>query len=83
MRNKKRPKYVEDMLVKVNEHLRFHKVKEQHNDLFAFMCDYLLHKGMYRGFNFYYTENYNGKYYSVLAGKQRYDNGEWEYLQIY
>lgn len=83
MKNKRRPKSVEDMLEQVNEYLRFHKIKEEYNDLFAFMCDYLLQKNMYRGFNFYYTANYNGVDYPVLAGKQRYDNGEWEYLQIY
>ena len=80
---KSRPKYVTDLLVSVNERLRVLKVKDEGNDLFRFMCDYLLKRGMYRGFNFYYTANYKGKDMAVLAGVEKFKKGEWEYLQIW
>ena len=83
IRRKNRPKYVTEMLDSVNERLRAFKVKDEGNDLFRFMCDYLLKKGMYQGFNFYYTANLNGKDIAVLAGSERFNKGEWEYLQIW
>lgn len=80
---KSRPKYVEDLLVSVNERLRTLKVKDERNDLFRFMCDYLSKKGLYRGYNYYYTANYKGIDMAVLAGVAKFKQGEWEYLQIW
>lgn len=80
---KNRPQYVTEMLMKVNEYLRFHKVKDEYKDtLFTFMCDYLLHKGMYEGYNFYvdYTTT-NGEVVPMLAGSCKKE--EYEYLQIW
>ena len=81
---KSRPKYVTDLLVSVNERLRTLKVKDERNDLFRFMCNYLSKKGLYRGYNYYCTEkDMNGKDVAVLAGLAKFKKGEWEYLQIW
>lgn len=60
MKYKNRPKYVTEMLDECNRYLRNNKVKDvtyskrQHRDnLFLFMCDYLLSRNLYRGYNFY------------------------------
>jgi hypothetical protein len=84
MRTKKRPQYVTDLLKKVNQHLREFKVKEEHTDnLFIFMCDYLLTRDMYRGYNFYKDmyNPYKGEVVPVLAGSAKKD--EYDYLQIW
>ena len=84
IRSKNRPKYVAELLASVNKRLRVFKVKDEGNDLFRFMCDYLLKRGMYRGYNFYYTaKDLNGKDIAVLAVSERFNKGEWEYLQIW
>ena len=81
---KSRPKYVADLLVSVNNHLRLLKIKDERNDLFRFMCGYLSKKGMYRGYNYYCTEkDMNGKDVAVIAGVDKFKKGEWEYLQIW
>lgn len=78
-KNKKRPTYIKEMLNKVNETLRFHKIKNERDTLFAFMCDYLLKKKMYDGFNYYRDEwnPYLGKSIPTLAHYEDFD-----YLQI-
>lgn len=84
IRRKSRPKYVTELLGSVNTRLRVLKIKDEGNDLFRFMCDYLSKRGMYRGFNFYYTaKGINGEDMAVLAGSERFEKDEWEYLQIW
>jgi hypothetical protein len=81
-KNKVRPQYVKDLVEKTNERLRTFKIKEEGNDLFVFMCSYLLKKDMYEGFN-YYKDEYNpylDKMVSVLAGSYLKEN--YDYLQI-
>ena len=84
MKNKKRPQYIQDLVNKVNEHLRHFKVKDEYEDsLFTFMMMYLLDKKMYEGYNFY-VDKYNpylGKTIPTLAGSAKKD--EYEYLQLY
>ena len=81
--NKKRPQYVIELVNKTNDYLRFRKVKDTTNTLFMFMCDYLLKKNMYKGYNFF-KEVYNPylkKVVSTEAGSYKED--EFDYLQIY
>lgn len=83
MVHKKRPQYVQDLVNKVNDNLRLLKVKDENDTLFWFMCDYLLKKGMYEGYNFY-VDKYNpylGKNIPMLAGSAKKE--EYEYLQIW
>ena len=83
MPNKKRPQYIQDLVNKVNEHLRHFKVKEEYKDsLFSFMTMYLIERKMYEGYN-YYKDMYNpylNKTIPTLAGS--YNKDEYEYLQI-
>lgn len=83
-RTKDRPQYVEDLLNKVNEYLRNNKVKDEYNDnLFTFMCNYLLQRNMYRGYNFYVDKynTYTKTIVPMLAGSAKKE--EYDYLQIW
>ena len=80
---KNRPSYVTELVNKTNDYLRFRKVKDTKDTLFVFMCDYLLKKRMYKGYNFF-KEVYNPylkKVVSTEAGS--YNENEFDYLQIY
>ena len=50
---RKRSNYVKELVNKTNEYLRFRKVTDTTDTLFVFMCDYLLKKNMYEGYNFF------------------------------
>ena len=81
--NKKRPQYVIELVNKTNDYLRFRKVTDTSDTLFVFMCDYLLKKNTYKGYN-YFKEVYNTylqKNVPTEAGS--YKEGEFDYLQIY
>ena len=45
--NKKRPKYIQDIVNDINAQLRAKYVKDENNDLFVWLCDYLLKRNMY------------------------------------
>ena len=82
-KNKVRPKYVKDLVESANERFRLFKIKDEGNDLFVFICSYLLQKNMYEGFN-YFKDEYNPhlqKKVSVLAGSHLKEN--YDYLQIF
>lgn len=83
MQNRKRPQYVAEMVNAANKRFRDFNIKDESNDLFVFVCDYLLKKKMYEGYNFFKTV-YNPflkKDVSVLAGSAKKD--EYDYLQIF
>lgn len=80
-RNKERPKYVTELVVKVNRTLRCGKVKDESNDLFMFMVQYLLDKKMYKGFNFYKDKTFECGTLPILAGTA--DKDKYDYLQLY
>ena len=80
---KNRPSYVTELVNRTNDYLRFRKVKDTKDTLFVFMCDYLLKRRMYKGYNFF-KEVYNPylkKVVSTEAGS--YNENEFDYLQIY
>jgi hypothetical protein len=81
--HKKRPQYIIEMVNKTNDYLRFRKVTETSDTLFCFMCDYLLKKQMYQGYNFFKDvyNTYLKKNVPTEAGS--YKEGEFDYLQIY
>jgi len=83
MCNNKRPKYVTELVENANKRFRDFKIKDEGNDLFVFVCDYLLKKKMYNGYNFFKTvyNPYLKKDVSVLAGSAKKD--EFDYLQIF
>ena len=81
--NKKRPQYVTDIVKSVNERLRQAKVKDTNDTLFGWLCDWLLERGYYKGYNFFIDKynDYVGKVIPVLAGTD--DTEKYDYLQIY
>ena len=68
--NKKRPKYIQDIVNDINAQLRANYIKDENNDLFIWLCDYLLKRNMYEGYNFhkYGDKIVNGKPIVCLAG---------------
>ncbi len=83
--SKKRPQYVVELVNKTNEYLRCRKVTDRGDTLFVFMCDYLLKRNMYEGYNFYVDvyNTYLKKNVPMIADKKDVDNNTYEYLQIY
>jgi hypothetical protein len=83
MVHKNRPQYVKELVEKANKRFRDFKIKDESNDLFVFVCDYLLKKNMYEGYNFY-KDVYNpyvDNIVPMLAGSAKKD--EYDYLQIF
>lgn len=80
--NKKRPQYVTEIVEKVNADLKRRGVKDINKDPLAnWLEDYLIKKGMYKGYNFYVTTTfYNGKTGLTLAGT--YDPEKYECIQF-
>ena len=87
MRTKKRPKYIEELVKKTNKRLEVMNVKDEGNTLFRFVCDLLLEKKMYQGYNFFKkkTIRIDGEAHNVL-GYPTHDEflaDKWDCLQIY
>lgn len=79
---KKRPKYIQEMVNRANRIFKQQGVKnENESDLFAMVCEILLEKDMYRGFNFYKTVYRNGQQYDQLAGVG--DSRKVDFIQIW
>ena len=81
--NKKRPKYIQDIVNDINAQLRANYVKDENNDLFVWLCDYLLKRKMYEGYNFrkYGDKIVNGKPIVCLAGTA--DKNKFDFLQVW
>ena len=77
----KRPKYVQELINKVNELWRETGQKDEHCTLMIFMQSYLLQKKMYRGYNFYKVENHNGRDIVMLAGSS--DKEKYDFIQLW
>ena len=80
---KKRPQYVQELVNKANERFREFGIKEEGNDLFVFVCDYLLKRNMYEGYNYFKMEynTYLKKDVMVYAGSYRKE--DYDFLQIH
>ena len=79
MANKKRPKYVQEVIDQVNLALKIREEKNPHCSLMLFIIDYLIAKDMYKGYNFYNEIERNGVKYNVLAGSAT----DFEFIQVY
>lgn len=79
MQTKNRPKYVTELVRKVNKTLRTLGKQGENSDLHIFITSYLLDKKMYHGWNFYKDKYVNGKTISVLAGSAT----DFDYIQMY
>ena len=87
MRTKKRPKYIEELVKKTNKRLEVMNVKDEGDTLFRFVCDLLLEKKMYQGYNFFKkkTIRIDGEPRNVLGYPTHEDflADKWDCLQIY
>ena len=81
--NKKRPKYIQDIVNDINAQLRANYIKDENNDLFIWLCDYLLKRNMYEGYNFhkYGDKIVNGKPIVCLA--ETADKNKFDFLQVW
>lgn len=81
--NKNRPKYIQDIVNDINAQLRANYVKDENNDLFVWLCDYLIKRKMYEGYNShkYGDKIVNGKPIVCLAGTA--DKNKFDFLQIW
>lgn len=82
MAKKNRPTYVKQLVENANTYLRALKVKDESDSLFSFVCDYLLKRNMYEGYNYFKMEynTYLKKDVMVYAGSYKKD--EFDFLQI-
>ena len=53
MIKKKRPKYIQELVKETNKRLEIMNIKDEGDTLFRFVCDLLLKKNMYDGYNFF------------------------------
>lgn len=87
MGTKKRPKYIEELVKKTNNRLEVMNVKDEGNTLFRFVCDLLLEKKMYQGYNFFKkkTIRIDGEAHNVLGypTHEEFLADKWDCLQIY
>lgn len=79
MQTKNRPKYVTELVRKVNKTLQTLGKQGENSDLHIFITSYLSDKKMYHGWNFYKDKYVNGKTISVLAGSAT----DFDYIQMY
>lgn len=77
----KRPAYIQSLVDKANETFKRENLKDEKDNLFNFICDLLLAKNMYKGFNYYKKSTYEGKEVLRLAGS--YDPNKFDCLQIW
>lgn len=83
--NKRRPKYVEDLIEEVNHEMWNRQMKYDETNVLLFTIQtYLIHHGWYRGFNYFHDEvrydaDNNPHKVQVLHGS---DQG-YEYIQLF
>lgn len=86
MRRKKRPQYIQELVKETNKRLETMNIKDEGDTLFGFMCDLLLQKDMYEGFNYFKKKNVilDGVETTILVfpSKEEFKNGKWDCLQI-
>lgn len=78
MANKKRPKYVQEVVDQVNAVLKLRQEKDCFCGLMQFISDYLIAKDMYVGYNFFNEIEVDGVKYNILAGSAT----NFEFIQI-
>ena len=71
MQTKNRPKYVTELVRKVNKTLQTLGKQGENSDLHIFITSYLLDKKMYHGWNYYKDKYVNGKPYQYSQGQQQ------------
>ena len=87
MVKKKRPKYIQELVKETNKRLEIMNIKDEGDTLFCFVCDLLLKKNMYEGYNFFKKKTIviDGEPRNFLGNPTREElkAGKWDCLQIY
>ena len=87
MRTKKRPQYIQELGKETNKRIEEIKNKKKGDTLFRFVCDLLLKKKMYQGYNFFQKKTIllDGEAHNVLGYPTHEDfkADKWDCLQIY
>ena len=87
MVKKKRPKYIQELVKETNKRLEIMNIKDEGDTLFRFVCDLLLKKNMYDGYNFFQKKTIviDGEPRNFLGNPTREElkAGKWDCLQIY
>ena len=87
MRTKRRPQYIQELVMEANKRLKLMNIKDEGDTLFRFVCDLLLKKNMYEGYNFNKKKTMviNGEHRTYLGcpTQEEFKAGEWDCLQIY
>ena len=87
MRTKKRPQYIQELVKETNKRLEAMNIKDEGNTLFRFVCDLLLKKKMYQGYNFFQKKTIliDGEAHNVLGypTQEEFKADKWDCLQIY
>lgn len=87
MRTKKRPQYIQELVKDTNKRLEIMNIKDEGDTLFRFVCDLLLNKNMYEGYNYYKKKTMviNGEPHNYLGSPtpEEFKAGKWDCLQIY
>lgn len=83
---KKRPNYINEIVEDANKRLERLSIKDEKDTLFGFVCDLLLSKGMYKGFNYFKRAVINVEgtdiHYLTFPTREEFARGEWDCLQI-
>lgn len=87
MIKKKRPKYIQELVKETNKRLEIMNIKDEGDTLFRFVCDLLLKKNMYDGYNFFQKKTIviDGEQCNFLdyPTREEFKAGKWDCLQIY
>lgn len=87
MIKKKRPQYIQELVKETNKRLEIMNIKDEGDTLFRFVCDLLLKKNMYDGYNFFKKKTIviDGEPRNFLGNPTREElkAGKWDCLQIY
>ena len=87
MIKKKRPQYIQELVKETNKRLEIMNIKDEGDTLFRFVCDLLLKKNMYEGYNFFKKKTIviDGEPRNFLGSPTREElkEGKWDCLQIH
>lgn len=87
MIKKKRPQYIQELVKETNKRLEIMNIKDEGDTLFRFVCDLLLKKNMYDGYNFFKKKTIviDGEPRNFLGNPTREElkAGKWDCLQIH
>ena len=87
MIKKKRPQYIQELVKETNKRLEIMNIKDEGDTLFRFVCDLLLKKNMYEGYNFFKKKTIvidgEPRNFFGYPTREELKAGKWDCLQIH